>query len=139
MSKHKPAIRPLPGRSDRPSRPDRKAPATGIRLEAGPRADDGHRHGYARLSDPEDVAARIAESWDLEFAAEGGTRQGFAAGARARLRHWAAADGQGTRRTPEYLRFRGEVALRISARLEAWVRAGGSGGTAAPNPRVPPG
>lgn len=89
---------------------------------ARPRPDDGPV--FPRLADPEDVAARIAESWDQEFAAAGGLRRDFAASARTRLRHWALArDGGGLPMTFE-ARFRSEVAKRVSARLDAWMRPG---------------
>jgi len=92
-----------------------------------PKTDDGHHPGFPRLADPEDVAARIAESWDQEFAAAGGLRRDFAASARKRLRHWAAAtDGEGLPMTFEE-RFRSEVAKKISARLDAWTETSGAG------------
>ncbi|MBW8889958.1 MAG: hypothetical protein JF616_19555 [Fibrobacteres bacterium] len=92
------------------------------RNQALPRSDDGPHPGFPRLSDPEDVAARIAESWDREFAAMGGLRRDFAACARTRLRHWASAmEGEGLPMTFE-ARFRSQVASKVSARLDAWMR-----------------
>jgi hypothetical protein len=91
------------------------------------KSDGGHPPGFPRLSDPEDVASRIAESWDQEFAAKGGPRLDFAASVRIRLRHWAAAmDGEGLPMSFE-ARFRYEVASKVSARLDAWMH---------PKPRV---
>jgi hypothetical protein len=96
-----------------------------------PKPDDGHHHDYPRLSDPEDVAARIAESWERELAAKGGPRRDFAESVRARLRHWAAGGVGGSRLKFEQ-RFRGEVARQVRARLAAWVRDGGGDSGNAP-------
>lgn len=97
-----------------------------VGTESGCGPHGRRHHGYARLADPEDVAARIAESWDGEFAARGGSRRAFAAEARARLDHWTAAGRDGSGMTVTHREFREEVTVRVAARLEQWTRDAGS-------------
>jgi hypothetical protein len=109
---------------------DAGAAPDGACLPSGPSGPPGRPHaygrhpGYPRLADPEDVAARIAETWDQEHKARGGSRRDFAAATRARLDHWKSG-GQGASRIRiEHEEFRSEVAIRLSARLEQWLNAG---------------
>jgi hypothetical protein len=102
-----------------PSGPSEPSPAPDL-----PHGHGRRHHGYPRLADPEDVAARIAEAWDQEHKARGGSRQAFAAAARARLAHWKAGDHGAPRMQVEHEEFRSEVAIRIEARLEQWANAG---------------
>ncbi len=119
----KSTYRSIPSRVGRERRPDpRDLDGYARKSAARPRPDDGHLPLFPRLADPEDVAARIAESWDQEFAAAGGLRRDFAAGARTRLRHWATARDRGGLPMTFEARFRSEVAKRVSARLDAWLR-----------------
>ena len=87
-----------------------------------PKSDDGSRPAFPRLLDSEDVAARIAESWNGEFAARGGNRRDFAESARTRLRHWVASSEGGGLPISFEMRFRSDVARKVSARLDAWAR-----------------
>jgi hypothetical protein len=97
---------------------------------AGSRAPAGH-YRHARLADADDVAARASEDWDRRFAARTGSRRDFADELRARLDRWAA--GADIRHAGvEHREFRSEVAIRIGARLEDWVEAGGPEDAAAP-------
>ena len=91
----------------------------------------GRRHGYPRLADAEDVASRIAEDWDREFAARGGSRRDFAEALRQRLDRWRDAGSGARRMTLEHSEFHSEVAVRITERLGSWAEDG-----AAPAPEA---
>lgn len=88
------------------------------------RHDQGERrHGYPRLADAGDVAARAAEEWERDYAERAGSRREFAAGLREKLERWTAGHTDDRDTGAELRVFRSEVAMRIDARLEDWAAA----------------
>ena len=102
-------------------------------LSAGDGKAGARRHVFPQLSDPQDVADRLVEGLDKEYAAqrasEGGreaaSKAGFAEGIRKRLDGWNAAPATGA--TEAFLEFRGEVHWNLASALDAWAASDAHG------------
>jgi hypothetical protein len=120
--------RPAPGSGPFPKTPADDAPSSGPtasrpedrrpKLRTAPR-----RHPFPALSDSADVADRMVDGWEREFAAQGGSRKDFVGKVRQRMARWKSAAGSGSSREEGSLdAFREEAYAAVMRALEAWGR-----------------
>lgn len=87
-----------------------------------------HRHHFPHLSDPEDVANKILDRLDKDYAEKGGSKTDFAAEIKKKLADWKAS-GSSSRTTVEYQEFRSDVHMQLTSGLDSWAKGENPAGT----------